>query len=83
MKNPIEDYSDRRRWEEEDEERGSETGNVSIPREMLEDLIKNTIDLRAERSRWRDEPRMGMTEAYAEYSKQIDRAYAILDDELV
>lgn len=54
---------------------------VKVPRELLENLIENTIELRGVRDWWKDEPRCNYQRDYQRYCVEIEKAQEILNDQ--
>jgi len=54
------------------------TGSVKVPRRLLENLIDNTRQLRAENHWWKDEPRMDYRANYAQLCAEINMGDEIL-----
>ena len=52
---------------------------VELSTRFLEEILDDLIDLRAERDWWKDEPRCGYAQRYADLSKRIN----MLNDVLV
>ena len=50
----------------------------SVPRDLLEALLDNTIDLRGERTWWKDEPRCNYQRDYQRYCDEIEKTEEIL-----
>ena len=55
---------------------------VKVPRELLENLIENTIELRGVRDWWKDEPRCNYQQDYQRYCVEIEKAEEILNREM-
>lgn len=53
-------------------------GSVVVPRRLLENLLDNTRQLRAENHWWKDEPRMDYQSNYAQLCDEIKQGEAIL-----
>lgn len=51
---------------------------VTIPKQLLEDLYENTMELIGERHWWADEPRCGYQERYEGYAANAEDAGNIL-----
>lgn len=59
-----------------------ETGSkVAVPRELLEQVLEDLIDLRSERHWWKKESRLGYSDIYKELNQRIDRLEALLKEE--
>lgn len=56
----------------------NEEETVTVPRELLENLLENTYDLRGERHWWASEPRCSYQEDYQQYCDDIEKTEELL-----